>query len=297
MPQRDGIKTTPQSRGVVAGGPMTEEPSEEWPAMTQRGGIKTLTRKTGPLKDVVAGGPMMKDGQQGKRCEQNLSKGAKAWSKQLLKGAKAGEPERRGTTEEGSGQDLNNLPQVPVEEPQGVKASAWSKQLSKGAIAWSKQIDEHPANQSRGEGQGVEILCDPSRWRAGGGKESRPSETPPFGDCYDDLHRAKPINGLTEPLQWSASSGQQDHNNTRGGNSKCHPSLPVPTTRDPSLPKQSKRLAYINVFVDDFLGLSQGRRNGRRVRRILLHAVDDVIRPLEADGGPRKEPVSLKKLR
>ena len=78
---------------------------------------------------------------------------------------------------------------------------------------------------------------------------------------------------------------------------KYHPSLPVLTTRDLSLPTQSKRLAYIDVFVDDFLGLSQGRKNGRRVRRILLHAVDDVIRPLEADDGARKEPVSLKKLR
>ena len=95
----------------------------------------------------------------------------------------------------------------------------------------------------------------------------------------------------------SASSGQQNQHNARGGNSKCHPSLPVPTTRDPSLPRQSKRLAYIDVFVDDFLGLSQGRKNGRRVRKILLHAVNDVIRPLEAGDGHRKEPVSLKKLR
>ena len=40
---------------------------------------------------------------------------------------------------------------------------------------------------------------------------------------------------------------------------KCHPSLPVPTERDPSLPSQARPLRYIDVFVDDFLGLSQGR--------------------------------------
>ena len=74
--------------------------------------------------------------------------------------------------------------------------------------------------------------------------------------------------------------------------------MPVPTTRDPSLPSQSKPLAYIDVFVDDFLGLNQGRRNGRRVRKILLHAIDDVLRPLDGeDDIHRKEPVSLKKLR
>ena len=67
--------------------------------------------------------------------------------------------------------------------------------------------------------------------------------------------------------------------------------------RDPSLPSQARPLRYIDVFVDDFLGLSQGRGNGRRVRKILLHAVDDVLRPLEdGDNVHRKEPVSLKKL-
>ena len=52
------------------------------------------------------------------------------------------------------------------------------------------------ANRSRGEGQGVEILGGPSRQQAGGwSKESRPSETPPAGDCNANLHRAKPVSG------------------------------------------------------------------------------------------------------
>ncbi|KAL3815966.1 hypothetical protein ACHAXA_008925 [Cyclostephanos tholiformis] len=76
------------------------------------------------------------------------------------------------------------------------------------------------------------------------------------------------------------------------------PSIP----RDPALPRLGKRLSYIDVFVDDFVGLAQdatdSSSNRRRVRRILLHAVDDVFRPLEPGDSPtRQEPVSLSKLR
>ena len=68
--------------------------------------------------------------------------------------------------------------------------------------------------------------------------------------------------------------------------------------RDPSLPATGRSTAYVDVFVDDFVALAQGRSGSRRVRRILLHAVDDVLRPLEAtDNKFRREPVSLKKLR
>ena len=85
---------------------------------------------------------------------------------------------------------------------------------------------------------------------------------------------------------------------TGGHNSKYHPSDPVPLDRDPSLPSQSRPLSYIDIFVDDFIGLAQDLTNERRVRRILLHAIDDVIRPLsESDNVHRREPVSLKKLR
>ena len=57
-------------------------------------------------------------------------------------------------------------------------------------------------------------------------------------------------------------------------------------------------MSYVDVFVDDFIGLSQESSNSRRVRKILLHAIDDVLRPLEPTDHPsRREPVSLKKLR
>ena len=69
-------------------------------------------------------------------------------------------------------------------------------------------------------------------------------------------------------------------------------------SRDPSLPVTGLPSAYVDVFVDDFVALAQGGLNGRRVRRILLHAVDNVLRPLDTtDSNFRCEPVSLKKLR
>jgi len=54
-------------------------------------------------------------------------------------------------------------------------------------------------------------------------------------------------------------------------------------------------LAYVDVFVDDFIALAQEYPNSRRVRQILLHAIDDVFRPLDSMDGPfRRHPTSLK---
>jgi hypothetical protein len=75
-------------------------------------------------------------------------------------------------------------------------------------------------------------------------------------------------------------------------------STPIPVKRDPSLPTSDTPLGYVDVFVDDFVGLAQTTPHSRRVRRILLHAIDDVFRPLQPGDNPyRQEPVSLKKLR
>ena len=76
------------------------------------------------------------------------------------------------------------------------------------------------------------------------------------------------------------------------------PNLPAPTLRDPSLPSTKELLAYIDVFVDDFIALSQGSYNRQRVRNILLRAVDQVFRPNDFhDDSFRREPVSIKKLK
>lgn len=58
-------------------------------------------------------------------------------------------------------------------------------------------------------------------------------------------------------------------------------------------------VAYVDVYMDDFLGLAQGYPGLReRVRSTLLHSIDKIFRPLDLSdaGSPRKEPVSLSKL-
>ena len=57
-------------------------------------------------------------------------------------------------------------------------------------------------------------------------------------------------------------------------------------------------LSRFDVFVDDFIGMGQGTRGQlTNLRRILLHTLDEVFRPLEPDDSPsRKEPASVKKL-
>ena len=70
-------------------------------------------------------------------------------------------------------------------------------------------------------------------------------------------------------------------------------------TRYPYLRRTNgKLLAYVDVFVDDFLGLTQGPRHFlRHFRRTLFHALDKVLRPLEIqDAKQRKEVLSLKNL-
>ena len=70
-------------------------------------------------------------------------------------------------------------------------------------------------------------------------------------------------------------------------------------TRDPYFQRpNAKLLAYVDVFVDDFLGLSQGpRHRHRHVRRTLFHALEKVFRTLDRqDATQRKEVLSLKKL-
>ena len=63
-------------------------------------------------------------------------------------------------------------------------------------------------------------------------------------------------------------------------------------TRDPYLRRpKAKLLAYVDVFVDKFLGLAQGPQHRRRhVCRTLFHALDKVFRPLDRqDTKQRKE--------
>ena len=62
--------------------------------------------------------------------------------------------------------------------------------------------------------------------------------------------------------------------------------------------KNSQLLQYVDVFVDDFLGLAQGPRHGcLHVRRTLFHALDKVFCPIDSkDIWERKEVLSPQKL-
>jgi hypothetical protein len=81
-----------------------------------------------------------------------------------------------------------------------------------------------------------------------------------------------------------------------------HPRSLPHVMRDPSLPTPPQPLAYTDVYVDDFVAALQCSPTGsadldnrRQVRRLLLHAVDDVFHPVSAGDSPEhRKPVSLK---
>ena len=73
----------------------------------------------------------------------------------------------------------------------------------------------------------------------------------------------------------------------------------IELTREPYLRRpKAKLLAYVDVFVDDFLGLAQGPRHRRHhVRRTLFHALGKVFRSLYRQYTNHcKEVLSIKKL-
>ena len=79
------------------------------------------------------------------------------------------------------------------------------------------------------------------------------------------------------------------------------PSLPLSLhhlqphqTHCPSVP-----LAYVDLYMDDFLGLAQGHpRLRERVRSTLFHSIDQIFRPLDASDATtfRRDPISISKL-
>ena len=84
------------------------------------------------------------------------------------------------------------------------------------------------------------------------------------------------------------------------------PPLPLPScqlpmwSRPPFLPRPTLTpLAYVDIYVDDFIALGQGDTTTlHNVRTTLFNTIDSVFRPLDlTDNQPsRKEPISVKKL-
>ena len=129
-------------------------------------------------------------------------------------------------------------------------------------------------------------------------------ETSPPPHPLDDLAEEVPADDPTRPSPPSESvpaSTSSEAQNDNAANQQAEVAVPVPLTPDPSLPSRSGPVSYVDVFVDDIIALAQkngNKQNRRRVRRIVLRAIDDVFRPLDEDDNPfRREPVSLKKLK
>ena len=98
----------------------------------------------------------------------------------------------------------------------------------------------------------------------------------------------------SHPLDELAASVSAPPHEAYWGSKLTPPLEPYPN-RDPSLPTVGAPAAYVDVFVDDFVGLAQ--KHKQRVRCTLLEAVDEVFRPLSPSDPPtRREPVSIKKL-
>ncbi len=98
----------------------------------------------------------------------------------------------------------------------------------------------------------------------------------------------------SHPLDELAASVPAPTHEAYWGSKSMPPVEPYPD-HDPSLPTVGAPATYVDVFVDDFVGLAQKHKNC--VQRTLLEAVDEVFWPLSPLDSPTwQEPVSIKKL-
>lgn len=84
---------------------------------------------------------------------------------------------------------------------------------------------------------------------------------------------------------------------TPGSRKATMPCLPLPPRRQEHY--AARPLKHWDIYVDDFLGATQGNKTTRRrVKRALLNSLDKVFRPLAPTDHPmRQEPASLKKFK
>lgn len=113
-------------------------------------------------------------------------------------------------------------------------------------------------------------LAVPSREALGGGFAGRATA--------EQLENQAEFNPMAQQVQMDCSTQQ----------------LPPPVVQSR---RRHKPVAYYDIYVDDFLGACQGSiRRRTQVRRILLHALDEVFRPVDStDPATRAEPASMKK--
>jgi hypothetical protein len=131
------------------------------------------------------------------------------------------------------------------------------------------------------------------------------TESPPYfcaaTETVTDVANQRALNNWTPPphrLDEAADSrptSEEPSLITSSAKTATYTDLPdtIPNRRF-----KKRLLSRFDVFVDDFIGMGQGNRKQlTNLRRILLHTLDEVFRPLAGDDSPsRKEPASVKKL-
>jgi hypothetical protein len=87
----------------------------------------------------------------------------------------------------------------------------------------------------------------------------------------------------SHPLDELAASVSTPPHKAYWGSKSMPPFEPYPDW-DPSLPTTGAPATYVDVFVDDFVGLAQ--KHKQRVRRTLLEAVNEIFWPLSPSDPP-----------
>ena len=125
--------------------------------------------------------------------------------------------------------------------------------------------------------------------------------SPPYFCAFTETAADLANHYLADP-----SHQPRPHPLTHQANNPTNESTTTPTTpqsvwhRPPFLAKTpTQPLAYVDIYVDDFLALAQGPpQTLDNVRTTLFHAIDEVFRPLHPSDQlfKRNDPISIKKL-
>jgi hypothetical protein len=129
------------------------------------------------------------------------------------------------------------------------------------------------------------------------------TESPPYfcaaTETVTDVANRRALNRWTPPPHRldAASDSKPAPEDPSLNSSGSKAALELPEDL-PSREFKKRLLSRFDVFVDDFIGMGQGSKKQLvNLRRILLHTLDEVFRPLEDDDSDsRKEPASVKKL-
>jgi len=113
------------------------------------------------------------------------------------------------------------------------------------------------------------------------------------------LHRLDQISET--PTAKESLAALLDDETQRGTTIQPAPIATTPPPSDRSIANNCRpdRLAYFDIYVDDFIGLMQGSARQRKVaKRILFEAIDELLTPLERNPHQvHQEPTSVKKLK